>query len=213
MHRDVKPENLLLSKNGVIKLCDFGFARGIRVDSNFQYTDYVSTRWYRAPELLVGDAAYTSSIDVWAVGCIFAEIFNGLPLFPGESDFHTLQLILETITADDSIRGLPIQDLTKKQRVAFKMNSLFEGAKIPTAKDSIKQLEQANEVSLNTLLKGMSEVELDFLRCCLVIDGQQRKSVDDLLSHPYFDQEFKQLFELKFSELIKLDKEHTQTMA
>jgi cyclin-dependent kinase-like len=108
MHRDVKPENLLLSKHGVIKLCDFGFARGIRVDSNFQYTDYVSTRWYRAPELLVGDAAYSSTIDVWALGCIFAEIFNGLPLFPGESDLHTLQLILETITADDSLRGAPV---------------------------------------------------------------------------------------------------------
>lgn len=57
MHRDIKPENLLLSKSGVVKLCDFGFARGIK-PGNFQYTDYVSTRWYRAPELLVGDAAY-----------------------------------------------------------------------------------------------------------------------------------------------------------
>ena len=75
----------------------------------------------------MGDAAYSSTIDVWAVGCIFAEVFNGLPLFPGESDLHTLQLILETITADDYLRGVEVQELTKKQRVAFKMNSLFEG--------------------------------------------------------------------------------------
>lgn len=101
LHRDIKPENLLLSRNGVLKLCDFGFARGIRDDPKFNYTDYVSTRWYRAPELLVGDAAYTSSIDIWALGCIFAEVYNGMPLFPGDSDLHTLQLILETITADD----------------------------------------------------------------------------------------------------------------
>lgn len=93
------------------------------------------------------------------------------------------------------------------------MNSLFEGAKIPTALDSIKQLDEANEVSLNTLLRGMSEVELDFLRCCLVIDGQQRKSVLDLISHQYFDEEFKQQFEREFSELLRLDKEHTKTMA
>ena len=54
------------------------------------YTDYVATRWYRAPELLVGDAAYSGTVDVWAIGCIFAEIFNGMPLFPGDSDLHTL---------------------------------------------------------------------------------------------------------------------------
>lgn len=133
LHRDVKPENLLLSKNGVIKLCDFGFARGIKTDPNFQYTDYVSTRWYRAPELLVGDAAYSSSIDVWAIGCIFAEIFNGMPLFPGDSDLHTLQLIFETITADDLLQRRELQELSKKQRVAFKLNSSFEGHKLPIA--------------------------------------------------------------------------------
>jgi cyclin-dependent kinase-like len=104
MHRDVKPENILISHHGVVKLCDFGFARGIK-QTNFQYTDYVSTRWYRAPELLVGDAAYNETVDVWAIGCIFAEIYNGLPLFPGDSDLHTLQLILETITADDKLQG------------------------------------------------------------------------------------------------------------
>lgn len=93
------------------------------------------------------------------------------------------------------------------------MNSLFEGAKIPTAMDPIKQLEEATEVTLNNLLKGMSEVELDFLRCCLVVDGQQRKSVNDLISHQYFDEEFKQEFEREFPELLRLDKEHTKFMA
>ena len=90
IHRDIKPENLLISESGVVKLCDFGFARKLQEKANYQYTDYVSTRWYRAPELLVGDAAYSTSVDVWAIGCIFAEIFNGLPLFPGQSDLHTL---------------------------------------------------------------------------------------------------------------------------
>jgi len=90
MHRDIKPENLLISVNGVVKLCDFGFARGVKQDKNFIYTDYVSTRWYRAPELLVGDASYSNTVDIWSIGCIFAEIFNGLPIFPGESDLHTL---------------------------------------------------------------------------------------------------------------------------
>eukprot|EP00353_Schmidingerella_taraikaensis_P012165 CAMPEP_0185588062 /NCGR_PEP_ID=MMETSP0434-20130131/51733_1 /TAXON_ID=626734 ORGANISM="Favella taraikaensis, Strain Fe Narragansett Bay" /NCGR_SAMPLE_ID=MMETSP0434 /ASSEMBLY_ACC=CAM_ASM_000379 /LENGTH=163 /DNA_ID=CAMNT_0028210457 /DNA_START=13 /DNA_END=501 /DNA_ORIENTATION=- len=88
IHRDIKPENLLISRAGLIKLCDFGFARPLNSSPSYQYTDYVSTRWYRAPELLVGDAAYSGTVDVWAIGCIYSEIFNGMPLFPGDSDLH-----------------------------------------------------------------------------------------------------------------------------
>jgi cyclin-dependent kinase-like len=83
-----------LSKNNVLKVCDFGFARGLKKNESAVYTDYVSTRWYRAPELLVGDANYGKPVDIWAIGCIFAEIFSGLPLFPGDSDLHTLELIM-----------------------------------------------------------------------------------------------------------------------
>lgn len=157
IHRDIKPENLLISKSGVVQLCDFGFARPLNSSANYQYTDYVSTRWYRAPELLVGDAAYSGTVDVWAIGCIFAEIFNGMPLFPGDSDLHTLQLILETITADDMESEKPIQELSKKQRVAFRMNPMFEAMKVPLASESIKTPETVNEVSLKALLKNIDE--------------------------------------------------------
>jgi cyclin-dependent kinase-like len=85
----MKPENLLVSTNGIIKICDFGFARSLSItDPN--YTDYVSTRWYRAPELLVGDTLYGKAVDVWSVGCLFAEMATSNPLFPGDSDLHTL---------------------------------------------------------------------------------------------------------------------------
>jgi cyclin-dependent kinase-like len=91
MHRDIKPENMLLSKNGVLKICDFGFARTLMKSENNKFTDYVSTRWYRAPELLVGDTAYNKAVDIWAVGCIFVELVTGMPLFTGESDYGTLK--------------------------------------------------------------------------------------------------------------------------
>lgn len=66
IHRDIKPENILLTASGVVKLCDFGFARMLSPGEN--YTDYVATRWYRAPELLVGDTQYGTPVDIWAIG-------------------------------------------------------------------------------------------------------------------------------------------------
>jgi len=93
VHRDIKPENLLVSKNGVLKLCDFGFARPLTSSEN-KFTDYVSTRWYRAPELLVGDVSYGKGVDIWAIGCMLAEMWNGMPLFPGDSDIDQVSLFM-----------------------------------------------------------------------------------------------------------------------
>ncbi len=87
---------MLLSKNGVLKICDFGFARSTIKAENREFTDYVSTRWYRAPELLVGDRNYGKAVDIWAIGCIFVELLTGEPLFTGETDYETLKQVLQT---------------------------------------------------------------------------------------------------------------------
>ena len=83
-HRDLKPENLLVNSLEQIKIADFGLAREIR--SRPPYTDYVSTRWYRAPELLLRSTNYNSPVDLFAVGCILAELYLMRPLFPGNSE-------------------------------------------------------------------------------------------------------------------------------
>ena len=118
-YRDLKPENLLISKDGVLKLCDFGFARP-QGGPGAKYSEYVATRWYRAPELLVGDQKYGRGVDVWAIGCMFVEIATGQPLFPEESDVDQLYLIRKNVG-----------DLIPRHMAIFKTNEFFTGLMIP----------------------------------------------------------------------------------
>ena len=93
LHRDLKPHNLLISGDGQhVKLADFGLAR-LSAIPNGPYTFEVVTLWYRAPELLLGANRYSTSVDVWSIGCIFAEMASGMPLFPGRSDMYVVVLV------------------------------------------------------------------------------------------------------------------------
>uniref|UniRef100_A0A7S1FFA2 Cyclin-dependent kinase 2 homolog n=1 Tax=Noctiluca scintillans TaxID=2966 RepID=A0A7S1FFA2_NOCSC len=94
LHRDLKPQNLLINREGALKLADFGLARafGIPVRS---YTHEVVTLWYRAPDVLMGSRKYSTPVDIWSVGCIFAEMVTGRPLFPGNTDSDQLQKIFK----------------------------------------------------------------------------------------------------------------------
>eukprot|EP00928_Gymnodinium_smaydae_P094494 TRINITY_DN7944_c0_g2_i1.p1 TRINITY_DN7944_c0_g2~~TRINITY_DN7944_c0_g2_i1.p1 ORF type:complete len:296 (+),score=49.62 TRINITY_DN7944_c0_g2_i1:51-938(+) len=96
LHRDLKPQNLLINTGGALKLADFGLARafGIPVRS---YTHEVVTLWYRAPDVLMGSRKYSTPVDIWSVGCIFAEMVNGRPLFPGDTDSNQLQKIFKIL--------------------------------------------------------------------------------------------------------------------
>lgn len=117
-HRDLKPENLLCNGPDLVKIADFGLAREIR--SRPPYTDYVSTRWYRAPEILLRSTNYNSPIDIWAVGCIAAECYTLRPLFPGSSEIDQLFKIC-------SVLGTPSKDdwpegMTLAAKLNFKWN-------------------------------------------------------------------------------------------
>lgn len=99
LHRDIKPSNILLNSDCLVKICDFGLARSILKTpdpaSNITMTDYVATRWYRAPEILLGSSVYTWGVDIWSVGCIIGELFTRKPIFPGNSTMNQLDRIME----------------------------------------------------------------------------------------------------------------------
>ena len=185
IHRDIKPENLLVSKNGILKICDFGFARTL-AGPKAKYTDYVSTRWYRSPELLVGDTSYGKGVDVWAIGCMFAEITNGLPLFPGESDIDQLFHIIRCFGK-----------LTDQQMKFFHQNPLFVGVKIPEVTDN--ELE-----TLEKRFANISKSQLEAMSLCLDYDPDRRATCTELMRCEHFET-FANDFKDEFKASLALD--------
>lgn len=100
IHRDIKPANILLNKNDDVKICDFGLARSIIGDTKKPgsvLTDYIVTRWYRAPELLLGSKEYGYAVDVWSVGCILAELIGRKPFLQGDCTNKQLKLVIDVV--------------------------------------------------------------------------------------------------------------------
>nr|CAD7258532.1 unnamed protein product [Timema shepardi] len=174
VHRDVKPENVLVSRLGVIKLCDFGFARLLATPGE-TYTDYVATRWYRAPELLVGDTKYGREVDIWAIGCLFAEMMSGDPLFPGDSDIDQLFQIIKLLGK-----------LSPRHQTMVARNPMFKGLK---KSGSGNEVEEGSARSLFKLFPSWPHVALDLLTLCLKLDPNQRPNSGELMVHSYFTQE------------------------
>ncbi|XP_041615241.1 cyclin-dependent kinase-like 2 isoform X2 [Vulpes lagopus] len=165
IHRDIKPENILVSQSGVVKLCDFGFARTLAAPGEI-YTDYVATRWYRAPELLVGDVKYGKAVDVWAIGCLVTEMLMGEPLFPGDSDIDQLYHIM-----------MCLGNLIPRHQELFYKNPVFAGVRLP----EIKEIEP-----LERRYPKLSEVVIDLAKKCLHIDPDKRPFCAELLHHDFF---------------------------
>ncbi|NXM19803.1 CDKL2 protein, partial [Ploceus nigricollis] len=185
IHRDIKPENILVSQSGVVKLCDFGFARPLATSGEV-YTDYVATRWYRAPELLVGDSKYGRPVDVWAVGSLITEMLTGEPLFPGDSDIDQLFHITKCLG-----------NLIPRQQELFYKNPLFAGLKLP----EVKELE-----TLEKRYPKLPPAALDLAKECLQIDPDKRPSCAELLQGDFFNKDgFAERFTQELKQKIQKD--------
>lgn len=183
IHRDIKPENILVSKSGVVKMCDFGFARTLAKPGEV-YTDYVATRWYRAPELLVGDTNYGRAVDIWAIGCLFGELLTAEPLFPGESDIDQLFHIIKCFGY-----------LTARHQEIFHKNPLFERLRLPVVSE-VEPLEKR--------YARLSPVAVDFMTRCLQLDADDRPTCSQLLKHDFFtSNQFAQKFNRELQGIIQ----------
>ncbi|KAI8810017.1 kinase-like domain-containing protein [Cladochytrium replicatum] len=165
LHRDLKPGNLLVNADCELKICDFGLARGLTGSDAGFMTEYVATRWYRAPEIMLSFRSYTKAIDVWSVGCIFAELLGGKPLFKGRDYVDQLNQILQ-------ILGTP--DDATLRRIGSERAQLY-----------IRSLPRMRKVPFSQLYPQAGPEALDLLEKLLTFDPAERITVEDALSHPY----------------------------
>ncbi|KNC47357.1 cell division control protein 2 [Thecamonas trahens ATCC 50062] len=163
LHRDLKPQNLLIDRNGVLKLADFGLARAFGIPVR-TYTHEVVTLWYRAPEILLGSRHYSCPVDVWSIGCIFAEMASKIPLFPGDSEIDNLFRIFK-------ILGTPNE-------------TIWPGVSaLPDFKSSFPKWQPKNLASVAT---NLGPDGIDLLSQMLEYEPSRRISAKAALSHPYF---------------------------
>lgn len=165
LHRDLKPQNLLIDAQGHLKLADFGLARTIGIPVR-TYTHEIVTLWYRAPEVLLGGKHYSTAVDMWSVGCIFAELATLSPLLPGDSEIDQLFRIFRLL-------GTPNE-------------SLWPG--VTSLPDFKPDFPNWPAVPLAQVIPQLDPIGLDLLQQLLVLDPAKRLSAKRALLHPYFDE-------------------------
>ncbi|KAL7753807.1 mitogen activated protein kinase 2 [Sorochytrium milnesiophthora] len=170
LHRDLKPGNLLVNADCELKICDFGLARGFSEQPDEQagfMTEYVATRWYRAPEIMLSFKSYTKAIDMWSVGCIFGELLGGKPVFKGRDYVDQLNQIINVL-------GTPDEETLK--RIGSNRAQLY-----------IRSLPKSQKVPFAQMFPRATPTALDLLEKLLKFDPAARITVEDALAHPYLE--------------------------
>ena len=184
IHRDFKPSNVLINEDCTVKLCDFGMSRGIK-EENALLTEYVVTRYYRAPEVMLSSHHYTKKIDVWSIGCAFAELLSKKFMFPGENYIAQIKLIIDVLGTQD------VKDLD------FISNS--------SAKNFVMQFQNIPKKNFSDILKCENPLAVDLVEKMLVFNPDKRYSIEDCLNHPYLKNMREGIEDPVFTGKINLD--------
>ncbi|XP_068208014.1 cyclin-dependent kinase 20-like [Palaemon carinicauda] len=165
MHRDLKPANLLISSTGHLKIADLGLCRVFKKNGKRLYSHQVATRWYRAPELLYGARQYDEGVDLWSVGCIFGEMLNNSPVFPGESDIDQLCVVLQILGTPNELTWPGLSQLPDYKKITFP---------------------ESKAVPLEQVLPDAPSDAIDLIKKFLVYYSAKRLAATKALLHTYF---------------------------
>jgi len=183
VHRDIKPNNILLDETCQVKLCDFGLAREVKDKADQNKTEYVVTRYYRAPEIMLNSRKYDSAVDIWSVGCTFFELIESEILFKkAETYIELLNLIFKFL-------GTPGKEIIEQVENIHAKNWILKQEYYPP-----KQIS-------DHLKKNIPNEAKDLLNKCLVIDPNQRITAKEALRHPYFENLYEEDIDAKVSQM------------
>lgn len=163
LHRDLKPSNLLVSEDCDLKIADFGLARTF--SETDLMTEYVVTRWYRSPELLLNSKGYSAAVDMWSVGCILMELYNKEPLFPGKDYVHQFNSITELM--------------------GFPKDSDLDYVRSENAIRYLQQLPKHSKQPLAVKFPHLPPLAVDLIEKMLAYDPARRITAEEALAHPY----------------------------
>ena len=199
VHRDLKLANLLVTSSGILKIADFGLAR-LQPSHVLHLTNRVVTRWYRPPELLLGETVYDSSVDMWSFAAIFAELVNGVPLFPGESEAQVLRLIIDALgPLSDNIRPelrkkpefiKMLHDVSELPRQSSHMNTHHISSTASESHvDANGSVVPPGIGKLRNTFNRISDNGFNFVLGLLQYEPQKRPHARQLVNHPYFNED------------------------
>merc|ERR1719272_1868349 len=188
LHRDIKPSNILLNSDCQVRVCDFGLARSVvqspDTKANPVLTDYVATRWYRPPEILLGSTSYQMGVDLWSVGCIVGELLSGKPIFPGTSTMNQLDRIMQ-------VTGYPTPED-------------MESMKSPFAATMLESLPKNRPKPLAEMFPRATSEALDLLRLRFQFNPSRRITAKEALRHPFVVQFHNPDDELECDRILRI---------